>query len=127
VSPGHTAGFSRMTIACQGDPTAVDQIVKQLDKLVDTVHASEHAQEDAVERELGMIKVRAKPEERTALLQIVEVFRGKTVDIADKSLTIEVTGDSAKLDALEKLLSSFGIIEMVRSGKVVIARGSERT
>ena len=127
VSSGHTEGFSRMTIACQGDPSSVDQIVKQLAKLVDTVHATEHEPSTSVERELALIKVRVTPEQRSALLQVVEVFRGKTVDITDTSMVIEVTGDSGKLDAFEQLLSTFGIIEMVRSGKVVIARGPETT
>lgn len=127
VSPGHTEGFSRMTIACQGDPDSVDQIVKQLSKLVDTVHASEHSPGESVERELALIKVNAPPAARSDLLQFIEVFRGKTVDITDVSIVVEITGSSEKLDAFENLLEGFGIIEVVRSGKLVIARGPERT
>jgi acetolactate synthase-1/3 small subunit len=127
VSPGHQPGFSRMTIACQGDPAQVEQIVKQLAKLVDTIHAAEHTPERSVVRELALIKLDVRPETRSEILQIVEVFRGKVVDISEDSVVIEITGSSAKIDAFEKVLEAFGIIEMVRSGKVVIARGAERT
>jgi acetolactate synthase-1/3 small subunit len=127
VSRGHTSGFSRMTIVCEGDPGLVDQIVKQLAKLVDTVHAAEHLPQNSVERELALVKVEVKQETRSEILQFVEVFRGKIVDISEGSMVAEITGNSAKIDAFEQLLSQFGIIEMVRSGKVIIARGPERT
>jgi len=127
VSSGHQPGFSRMTISCLGDPALVDQIVRQLSKLVDTVHAAEHLPESSVERELALVKVESRPDTRSEVLQIVDAFRGKTVDISESSMVIEITGSSAKIDAFEKLLESFGIIEMVRSGKVVIARGSGHT
>jgi len=127
VSRGHTEGFSRMTIACEGDPANVDQIVKQLSKLVDTVHAAEHSREVSVERELALVKVTVTPQTRSEVLQIVEVFRGKTVDISDESLVVEITGNPEKLDAFENILAGYGILEMCRSGKVVIARGPQRT
>ncbi|MCB9768726.1 MAG: acetolactate synthase small subunit [Candidatus Omnitrophica bacterium] len=124
VSEAHQEGFSRMTIVSLGEPEALDQIIKQLNKLVDVVRAAEHVSGESVERELALIKVTATPETRTELLQIIDVFRAKTVDISDDSLTIEVTGDSSKLDAMEEMLGKFGIIEMIRSGKLIIARGS---
>ena len=127
VSEAHIEGFSRMTIVSLGDPSTLDQIIKQLNKLVDVVRAAEHIGGESVERELALIKVTATVENRTELLQIVDVFRAKTVDISGESLTIEVTGDSAKLDAMEEMLSKFGIIEMIRSGKLIIARGSRVT
>jgi acetolactate synthase-1/3 small subunit len=127
VSPGHDIGFSRMTIVSMGDPTVLDQIIKQLDKLVDVVRVAEHTVEESVVRELGLFKVKADVSNRTEILQIVDVFRAKTVDISEDSLIVEVTGDSEKLDAVESMLSKFGIVEMVRSGKLIIARGSELT
>ncbi|GMV67119.1 MAG: acetolactate synthase small subunit [Candidatus Omnitrophica bacterium] len=127
VSPAHDAGFSRMTIACKGDPGVLDQIIRQLDKLVDVVRVAEHGDEEAVVRELGLFKIKAEVDHRTEILQIVDVFRAKTVDIGDDSLIIEATGDTEKLDAMERMLAKFSIIEMIRSGKLIIARGKELT
>jgi len=127
VSPAHQEGFSRMTIVSSGDPADLDQIIKQLDKLVDVVRAAEHTGGDSVVRELAMFKMTANVDTRTEILQVVDVFRAKTIDISEESLCIEVTGDSAKIDAIEGMLSKFGIKEMVRSGKLIIARGAEMT
>ena len=127
VSPGHIVGFSRMTIASSGDPASLDQIIKQLDKLVDVVRAAEHTGEEAVVRELGLFKVAVDVSTRSELLQIVDVFRAKTVDISDESLCVEITGDTPKIDAFERMLTKFGILEMIRSGKLIMARGSEPT
>jgi len=82
---------------------------------------------DIVDREMALFKVRAKPDQRAEIFQIVEVFRAKTVDITDQSLVIETTGDSLKIDALEKLLEPMGLVEMVRSGKLIMKRGLEET
>ena len=127
VSRGHQPNFSRMTIACEGDPKAVEQIVKQLRKLIDTTQAAEHRQQSAVERELALIKVTVTSETRTEVLQVTEVFKGRTVDVSDSTITVEMTGNSEKIDAFENLLTTYGIVEMVRSGKLVIARGPGRT
>jgi acetolactate synthase-1/3 small subunit len=127
VSRGHQPHFSRMTISCEGDPASLDQIIKQLSKLVDTVHAAEHVSEKAVERELALFKVQIDGETRVEILQIVDAFKGRTVDISETTVTVEVTGNSEKIDAFEGLLNNYGLIEMVRSGKLVIARGRERT
>lgn len=127
VCAAHMPGFSRMTIVSTGDPETLDQIVKQLDKLVDCVHAMEHSGIESVERELAMFKVVADAASRTELLQICDVFRAKTVDITEETLTFEVTGSSEKLDAIEKMLNRFGIREMVRSGKLIITRGAGET
>ena len=126
-SSAHTKGYSRMTIGCQGDPQVLDQIIKQLDKLVDVVRAAEHETEYSVERELALFKVRGTAENRSEILQIVDVFRAKTVDISETSLVLEVTGTSDKLDAFENILNDYGILEMIRSGTVAIARGAEPT
>ncbi len=127
VSPAHREGFSRMTIVSIGDPATLDQIIRQLDKLVDTVRAAEHTGGDSVERELALFKVKAPAKKRGDILQICDVFRAKTVDISDETLSAEVTGTSDKLDAFESMLSPFGIVEMVRSGKLILARGGDLT
>jgi acetolactate synthase-1/3 small subunit len=127
VSPAHMEGFSRMTVACTGDVATLDQIVKQLNKLVDTVRAAEHSGEDSVMRELALYKVKATSKTRPEILQICDVFRGKTVDISEGTLSIELTGTTEKLDAFEGMLAGFGIQEMVRSGKLIIARGKAMT
>ena len=127
VSPSHDPLFSRMTVVAQGEAENFDQILKQLNKLIDVVHAVHHKSENCVERELALFKVRIDADRRAEVFQIVEVFRAKTVDITDKSLVIEVTGNSSKIDALESLLGTVGIIEMVRSGKLIMARSVEET
>ena len=120
-----TPTFSRITVVVQGVPSSYDQILRQLNKLVDVVHAASHPSTDIVDREMALFKVRAKPDQRAEIFQIVEVFRAKTVDITDQSLVIETTGDSLKIDALEKLLEPMGLVEMVRSGKLIMKRGLE--
>ncbi len=127
VSPGIDPRFSRMTVVCQGDPEALDQILRQLNKLVDVVHAAHHSSSTSIERELAMFKVSVDVTRRSEVFQIVEVFRAKTVDITDQSVVIEATGNSEKIDAMESLLKTVGMIEMVRSGKLIMARGMEAT
>ena len=127
VSRGHRPGFSRMTIACEGDPEVFEQIVKQLHKLVDTVHAAEHVSSDAVDRELAMFKIPVDKDTRTEVFQFIDAFKGRTVDISEATVTVEITGNSEKIDAFENLVKSYGLLEMVRSGKLVIARGRQET
>jgi len=127
VSPAHIEGFSRMTMVSSGDPAVLDQIIRQMDKLVDVVRAREHTGEESVVRELGLFKVKADVQNRSEILQIVDVFRAKTVDISEESLCIEITGNTEKLNAFENMLSKYGILEMVRSGKLIMARGKQPT
>lgn len=127
VSRAHDPRFSRITVVTQGDPEGFDQIIRQLNKLIDVVHAFHHISESSVERELALFKVSVKKKDRAEVFQIVEVFRAKVVDFTEDSLILEATGSSEKLDALEKILNPVGIIEMVRSGKVIMARGLEAT
>ena len=127
VSSAHVQNCSRMTITCSGPADVLNQIILQLDKLVDVIHARDHSGDHAVTRELALFKVACSVDQRTEVLQITEVFRGKTVDISDETITIEATGTSEKMDALENLLSKFDLREMVRTGKVVMARGDETT
>ena len=127
VSPAHVSNTSRMTITSSGPADVLHQIILQLNKLVDVIHARDHTDDQAVTRELALFKVGCTVAERTEVLQITEVFRGKTIDISEETITIEATGTSEKMNALEALLGKFDLREMVRTGKVVMARGSELT
>ena len=127
VSPTLDGRFSRMTITAQGKPEMLDQIVKQVAKLVDVIHACEHNDRHAVEVELSLVKVRVDQDRRQDVLTIVRHFKAQTVDITHDSMIIQVTGGTEKLDAMVEMLSEFEILEIVRTGKVVMARGLETT
>lgn len=127
VSPSHVEDTSRMTITCTGPQDVLQQIILQLNKLVDVIHARDHSLDQAVTRELALFKVACTVEQRTEILQIAEVFRGKAVDISEQTITIEATGTSEKLDSMESLLARYPLKEMVRTGKVVMARGAQVT
>ena len=116
---------SRMTIVVEGDDRVIEQVSKQLHKLVDVIKIIDITQEKAVERELALIKVRADNTVRAEIVQIVDIFRARIVDIGKNSLIIEVTGDENKIDAIEESLRPFGIMEMVRTGKVAMVRGNK--
>ncbi|HRQ90525.1 MAG TPA: acetolactate synthase small subunit, partial [Bacteroidia bacterium] len=110
------------------DPSGLSQIVLQCDKLVDVIHCYEHTPGNSVVRELVLIKVRVdNAERRTEVLQIVEHFGGKTVDLSESSMIIRIEGASDKVDASIRLLNNYEIIETVRTGKVVMARGEQVT
>jgi acetolactate synthase-1/3 small subunit len=115
---------SRMTIVVRGDERILDQVEKQLDRLVDVVKVSDYLQTPHLERDLALIKVRAGKESRSELMQICDIFRTKIVDISADTAIIEATGDEGKIDALLKLLEPFGILEMSRTGIVALARGT---
>lgn len=115
---------SRMTIVVTGDDSTLDQINKQTNKLIDVIRVLDYSEIPIVERELAMMKVNATPDQRAEIMQIVDIFHGKIIDISDSTFTIEVTGNVHKVDAIEELLRPFGIREMVRTGKIAMARGS---
>lgn len=128
VSQGRDPEFSRLTLGISGDPAGLKQIILQCDKLIDVIHCSEHTSNQAVVRELALIKVKAVgAENRTEILQIVEHFGGKTVDMTESSMIIRIEGASDKVDAATRLLSSFEIVETVRTGKVLMVRGESDT
>lgn len=128
VSQGRDPRFSRLTLGISGDPAGLPQIILQCDKLVDVIHCYEHTPDNSVVRELALIKVTAEnAERRTEVLQIVEHFGGKTVDLTESSLVIRIEGASDKVDAAIRLLNNYEIIETVRTGKVVMARGEQST
>ena len=114
---------SRMTIVVTGDDTVVEQVTKQLNKLIEVIKVSDLTKESYVNRELVLIKVTADSSNRAEIMQIVNIFRARIVDVAPKSLIIEVTGDEGKLDALVGMLKQFGIKEIVRTGTLALGRG----
>lgn len=116
--------FSRMTIVTEGNDQIVEQILKQLRKLIDVIKVFDLTGKDFVERELALIKVSAEDRTRAEVLRITDIFRGKVVDVTSKTFTVEVTGSEEKLQALINLLKPFGIREIVRTGKVAIQRGA---
>lgn len=116
--------LSRMTIVTRGDDAQVEQVRKQLEKLVNVVKVSDITEGDVVTRELALIKVKATASTRSEIIQIVDIFRANIVDVAPNSLTVEVTGDEDKLNSLLKLLRDFGVKELARTGRIALTRGS---
>jgi len=127
VSQGRNANFSRMTIGISGDPGGLNQIIMQVRKLIDVIHCFEHTTDNSVTKEMVLIKLLCSSEERARALQICEHFTGKTVDLTPTSMIVMINGDSPKVDAAITLFSQFNIIETVRTGKVVMARGEQPT
>jgi acetolactate synthase I/III small subunit len=117
-------GLSRMTIVAGGDSAQVEQVRKQLEKLINVVRVSDITEEDMVTRELALIKVKATASTRSEIIQIVDIFRANIVDVAPGSLTVEVTGDEDKLNSLLVLLRNFGVKELSRTGKIALTRGT---
>lgn len=115
---------SRMTIVVAGDSDILEQITKQLHKLIDVLKVYDYLDTPMLARELALVKVNAEPGQRTELLQLVEIFRGRVLDVGDKTMVIEVTGGSDKIDAFEKQLETFGLRELVRTGRIAMMRGS---
>lgn len=124
VSVTENPELSRMTIVVGGDELVLEQITKQLNKLVEVIRVVDYVDTPAVERELALIKVNATPRSRGEIMQIVEVFRGRIIDMSDKTFVIEVTGSVEKVDKIAELLGTYGIREMVRTGVIAMARGT---
>lgn len=114
---------SRMTIVVTGDDSVLDQINRQTSKLIDVIRVVDYSGVPILERELAMIKVTAEAAQRAEIMQIVDIFRAKIIDISPSTFTIEVTGAIDKVDAIERLLNPFGIKEVVRTGKIAMSRG----
>ncbi len=128
VSSSLEGEYSRMTITAAGDHAKLEQMILQLNKLVDVIHCTEHTGDDAVLRELALVKVIAgELAERTAVIQIVEHFGIKTVDLTPSSMILMITGATGKIDAAIELLRQFKMVELVRTGGVVMARGDKET
>jgi acetolactate synthase-1/3 small subunit len=127
VSEGHDPAFSHMTITATGDEKTLDQILKQLNKLVDVVHAKDNTGEAVIQRELGLLKIKCPAQKRSEILQVAHVFDCETVHLTEDTITLEVTGTTEKLDAVHRMFGPYGVLEMVRSGKVLVAPGEVRT
>ena len=125
IAVGHSElpGLSRMTIVVDGATTAVEQVRKQLDKLIEVVKVADITEGRIIARELALIKVHATPSTRSEIIQIVDIFRAKIVDVAADSVIIEATGDEEKIDSLYSLLKKFGIKELARTGRIALLRG----
>lgn len=126
LAVGHSErhGLSRMTVVVDGNDTQVEQVRKQLDKLINVIRVSDISDKAMVARELALVKVKATSSTRSEIMQIVDIFRATIVDVAADSLTVEVTGDEEKLASLFDLLRGFGIKEISRTGRIALTRGS---
>jgi len=126
IAVGHSEvpHLSRMTIIVDGSTTMVEQVRKQLDKVIDVVRVSDITGDDTIARELALIKVKATASTRSEIIEIVDIFRAGIVDVASDSLTIEVTGDEEKINSLFNLLRGFGIKEIARTGRIAMTRGA---
>jgi len=125
IAVGHseTPHLSRMTIVVDGTTTMVEQVRKQLDKVIDVVRVSDISGDNTIARELALIKVKASSATRSEIMQIVDIFRANIVDVAADSVTVEVTGDEQKINSLFNLLRGFGIKELARTGRIAMTRG----
>jgi acetolactate synthase I/III small subunit len=122
VGPTEDAAVSRMTIVTRGDDQIIEQIMKQLHKLIDTIKVVDLTDDTFVDRELAMVKVQCTPTTRMEIMQVSEIFRAKVVDISSKTITLEVTGNQLKVDAIINMLKPFGIKELARTGRIAIKR-----
>ena len=125
LAVGHSekVGLSRMTFVVDCDDATIDQVRKQLDKLIEVIEVTDMTELASVTRELALIKVASSPETRSEIIQLVDIFRANIVDVTADSVIIEVTGDENKVDSLLTLLDDFGIVEIMRTGRIAIPRG----
>ena len=125
ITVGHSElpQVSRMTIVVDGTNTSVEQVRKQLDKVIDVIKVTDISGNRIVARELALVKVKAVASSKSEIIQIVDIFRANIVDVAADALTIEVTGDEDKIDSLLDLLGGFGIKEVARTGRIAMTRG----
>lgn len=126
VGPTHDPSVSQMTIVTRGDDRIIEQIIKQLNKLIDVIKVVDLTEAEFVAREMVLIKINAKGEDRAEALRITDIFRAKVIDSTPTTYTIEVTGDTNKIDAIVHLLKPLGIKDIVRTGRIAIAREDAR-
>ena len=122
VAPTQDPNTSRMTIVTRGDDATLEQIVKQLNKLVDVLEVIDFREYEFIGRELVLVKVKVDSRTRAEVMQITDIFRAKIVDVQPDSLTIEVTGDEGKVEKLIELLKIFGIVDLTRTGRIALPR-----
>ncbi len=124
VGTAEQNGFSRITMVVPGDDLVIEQLTKQLDKLINIIVVKDLTEIPCVERELMLIKVNAAPANRSEIIEIAQIFRARVVDVSDDSLILEVVGDPGKMVAIIKMLEKFGIREVARTGKISLIRES---
>ncbi len=122
VAPTQDPNTSRMTIVTRGDDATLEQIVKQLNKLVDVLDVSDFREYEYIDRELVLVRVKVDSKSRAEVMQITDIFRAKIVDVQPDSLTVEVTGDESKVEKLIGLMKGFGVLDLTRTGKVALPR-----
>ena len=122
VAPTHDPEKSRMTIVTRGDDATVEQIVRQLYKLVNVLEITDFREHEYIDRELVMVKVKATAKNRSEVMQITDIFRAKIVDVQSKTMTIEVTGNESKVNKFVALMDNFGVLDLTRTGKVALPR-----
>ena len=122
VAPTQQPNTSRMTIVTVGDDATLDQIVKQLNKLVNVLDVVDFRESEFIDRELVLVRVTVNTKTRAEIMQMTDIFRAKIVDVQPKSLTIEITGDESKIDKFLRLMHTFGVLELTRTGKIALAR-----
>jgi len=127
VSRTEDPTVSRMTIVVAGNDELFNQMGKQMLKLIDVIKVIDHTRDNLVERELALIKVKTDPSTRGEIMQIADVFRANLVDISNDTVMIEVTGKQGKVDAIQRMLEKFEILELVRTGRIVLVRGPKQT
>ena len=123
VGQSEQRGLSRMVFVVDGDQYTVDQATKQLDKLIEVVRVSDITHEEIVSRELALIKVKTTSSTRAEIIEVIQLFRANIVDVGSQTLVVEITGEEDKINALINLLEPFGILEMMRTGRVAMVRG----
>lgn len=122
VAPTQDPATSRMTIVTHGDEATLDQILKQLNKLVNVIKVHDFREGEYVDRELALVKVTVDAKTRAEVMQITDIFRAKIVDVQPKTLTIEITGDESKVEKFLSLMQTFGVLDLTRTGKVAMPR-----
>jgi len=126
VAPTLDATVSQMTIVTVGDDRIIEQVTKQLNKLIDVIKVSDVTEKDCIDREMVLVRVAAEREKRDEVLRVAEIFKARVVDVGPKTLTLEVTGAEDKIDAVLRILRPLGIRELVRTGKVAMTRAEPR-
>ncbi|MBI9099834.1 MAG: acetolactate synthase small subunit [Spirochaetaceae bacterium] len=127
VSESKDPRYSRMNIVATGEAKTLHLMLNQLNKLIDVVHAKDYSGSDVIQKELALLKVNCNSENRTEILQIADAFKCRNVDISDNTMTFQITGKSSKIDAVRKMFQPYQVLEIVRTGKILMARGDEET
>jgi len=127
VSASVNPKYSRMTVTASGNPSTLEQIIKQTNKLIDVIHCYEHTGFDSIDREFALLKVKYTPQQKAGILKLIKKFRARLCHDTEQLLIIEQSGTTNALDDFEDAIKKYGLVEMVRSGKLVLAKGSETT